>query len=101
MGATFLYKCNQCSYEADVSGGEDCGMLTRTQTIVCHSCMELMDVATGPTELAVEAQEEKDRKDPLECNDCAGRNVSPVEKPLKCPKCNGEMAQGNMMTLWD
>lgn len=101
MGATFLYKCDKCRYEADIAGGKDGGMFTNTHTIVCHSCKELMDVATGPTQLAIESQGEKDQKYPLECESCSGSNVSAVKDPIACPKCGGIMIQGDMMKLWD
>lgn len=45
MGAHFLFMCASCSYEADVSEGNDIGMASATSTVLCEDYQELYEVA--------------------------------------------------------
>ena len=47
MGTTFLFKCNECGYKAELSGGKDSGFVALVQTMTCHNCNELVDVLIG------------------------------------------------------
>ena len=47
MGQLYHFRCRSCAYEAEVSGGPDCGMAARTQTIACSKCQKLYDVVTS------------------------------------------------------
>ena len=47
MGEEYLFRCNQCSYEAFISGGLDFGFVAVTHTMICHDCRKLVDVLIG------------------------------------------------------
>ena len=49
MGGLFEFKCPNCGYQAEVSGGEDCGFFARTETMVCKNCLQVVDVLVGFT----------------------------------------------------
>jgi hypothetical protein len=42
MGQLAQFRCDECTYEAEVSGGPDCGFSVRTQTISCATCKQLL-----------------------------------------------------------
>lgn len=65
MGTSYRFDCPSCGYSAEVSGGDDAGMIASTATIVCKACRRLYD---APTALA---KEFGDRRDPV---------------PLRCPR---------------
>ncbi len=44
MGAKRYHQCEQCRYEASVSGGLDSGMCIHVVTITCSDCQEIHDV---------------------------------------------------------
>ena len=46
MGSWQLLECEFCRYRAEVSGGDDAGMLVSTTTVACETCAELYDVVT-------------------------------------------------------
>jgi hypothetical protein len=47
MGELFEFKCPGCGYRAEVSGGEDCGDIVITETMVCKKCLRVVDVEVG------------------------------------------------------
>jgi hypothetical protein len=47
MGRLFEFGCEQCGYQAEVSGGEDAGWLILTQTMTCLDCKRVVDVVAG------------------------------------------------------
>jgi hypothetical protein len=47
MGRLFEFGCEQCGYQAEVSGGEDAGWLILTQTMTCLNCKRVVDVTVG------------------------------------------------------
>ena len=38
MGEWFTFVCDDCAYEAEVSGGPDAGMLVTVETMSCSDC---------------------------------------------------------------
>ena len=47
MGRLSEFGCEQCGYQAEVSGGEDAGWLILTQTMTCLNCKRVVDVTVG------------------------------------------------------
>jgi hypothetical protein len=50
MGQTRSLRCSGCSYQANVSGGDDAGMVVTTTPVSCSTCRRLFDVVTGERE---------------------------------------------------
>lgn len=48
MGSHDQFTCTACDYSAEVSGGDDVGMMVLTTTIACETCKKLYDVEVGP-----------------------------------------------------
>lgn len=104
MGATFVFKCAACKYEAIVSGGKDSGFIINTQTKTCPACRQLVDVVTGiirgvniPEKLKIKMIKAKGH-----CPECGG--VKPLPwKEKSCPKCDGKMKReiNEPVCLWD
>jgi hypothetical protein len=44
MGTFYTFKCN---YSFQTSGKPDCGMLAVTNTYICNSCKQIVDVLVG------------------------------------------------------
>ena len=44
MGRLHKFECSNCSFSAEMSGGNDTGMICQTTTILCEDCKELYDV---------------------------------------------------------
>lgn len=44
MGQLQTFECESCGYSAEVSGGDDAGMVVTITTISCGVCRELYDV---------------------------------------------------------
>ena len=100
MGAHYQFLCERCGYEAEVSGGDDAGMIVNTTTILCEDCEELYDAVTfrrawGP--------EEEPDPGPIEprCPKSKRHSFRPWEHPGPCPRCGNEMTMGGMLALWD
>ena len=94
MGSTYRYVCPNCDYSAEVSGGDDMGMLCETKTILCKDCKKLYDVVT-------KYHGEEEMK--LICPEVSNHNVSKWKFPDICPVC-GQMMQEDMFfpgAKWD
>ncbi len=48
MGRLYEFGCEQCGYQAEVSGGEDAGWLIVTQPMTGHVCKDVVDVEVQP-----------------------------------------------------
>ena len=113
MGTHYQFICSKCSYEATVSGGDDCGMACRTTTVCCKDCGELYDVVTsdkpweesdgppdeelvcpGPAPEDLDDDEEVDRSNP-------NHRVQRWSFPGPCPKCGEMMSKGDCVVHWD
>jgi hypothetical protein len=49
MGTLYDFNWESCGYEAEVFGGEDCGIAPATTTIICADRKELYDVQSAMT----------------------------------------------------
>lgn len=98
MGTVYQYTCDQCSFETEVSGGFDVGMVSATQTISCRECGQLYDVVVGDSQ---KTRSEDVTRMPLRCPESKQHNVVPWTHPGPCPNCGATMTQGDMIILWD
>ena len=94
MGTSYSFKCTRCGYSATLSGGDDQGMVVRTTTIVCRTCIELYDVVTGELEDGF-------MKIPIRCPKVKKHIVEKWEDPGACPKCGGIMENQGSCIDWD
>ena len=119
VGQSFLFRCDDCGYEADVCGGPDAGMTVSVRTMACRSCLELVDVVTqvhsvagrdapmrlhvcpvcDSVDLAPWGQVES-YEDP-EGGFTRRKEPEPGESWGECPKCAGPMRATSGITLWD
>ncbi len=99
MGAHFIFICNSCGYEADISGGNDIGMASASSTVLCEDCQELYDmVTTREPWLAVERAWNPTS---LLCAKSETHGVVLWEHPGSCPRCGAEMIRDTATALWD
>ena len=101
MGTRNRYFCNECDYEATVSGGNDIGMLAATSTIHCYDCEKILDVVTTDEEPWL-AMDDNWVPTDNQCSQSATHRVALWGYPGECPKCNNtmEIAEWNLI-LWD
>ncbi|PLS82252.1 MAG: hypothetical protein CYG60_24855 [Actinobacteria bacterium] len=99
MGSWHLFECGSCGYRAEVSGGDDAGMLVSTTTVFCEACTELYDVVTenrswkagGPIEGPQEPRCPKSKKHPIRL----------WTYPGPCPRCGECIEDRGSVALWD
>jgi hypothetical protein len=102
MGTLYLFRCEDCGYQAEVSGGRDVGMVSVTRTSLCRSCRELVDVPIGSY-----GQEgpigDPELDDGLwRCPQCGGADIlAGADDSLRCPRCLGVMIRGEPTVEWD
>ena len=111
MGTRFSYKCNNCDYKVMISAGHDFGMVAVTNTYICKSCKEIVDVAVGEygkTFTKEEVNLKKRSKLDLafyRCPECGSDKhlVKWNSKKRPCPRCDGKMEKdlNGEMILWD
>jgi hypothetical protein len=101
MGSKSEFTCDKCGYQAEVSGGRDCGMIAVVQTMICETCCQLVDVLTGRFGKEGPTGDVDYDKDLGACPGCHGKQLSAWSKSRPCPKCEGRMIQGQMKCLWD
>lgn len=115
MGKCFTFKCPKCQYSAMVSGGEDCGEVIWTQTILCLDCLEVMDAVAavrrgsgGEAEYAADLIGEVDEEASavlvrIRCNKDRNHRWRAWNEPDTCPKCGTLMVRNpsGPVTLWD
>ncbi len=98
MGYLYSFKCQSCGYYAEVSGGDDVGMMASTTTINCGVCRELYDVVV----LSRSRARTPARKEPQ----CPKVNTHPVtvwKHPGPCPRCGEtlDLDPEGPVVLWD
>lgn len=113
MGTKYSYKCHKCGYRATASGGRDFGMHAVTDTYICGSCREIVDVCTGEYGQEYTREEAQVRKSKsgtglnfYVCPVCgSGKNLlkwSASDRP--CPKCGEKMEKDKddgIIAMWD
>jgi DNA-directed RNA polymerase subunit RPC12/RpoP len=114
LGTSFTYRCSKCEYEVQTSGGLDWGFLAVTDTYICKSCKNIVDVAVGlhgkvyPKGQVL--QKKAERKIDLDldfyvCPECGSDNhlVKWDKRKKPCPKCAGKMQKDlrGGIVLWD
>lgn len=113
MGQFRTFKCNKCGYSVVSSGGKDYGMFVVTDTYICKSCNNIVDVTVGelgihiPKEIVSSLiKDDKDRyKDFYKCPECGEENnlVRWKNRKRPCPKCDGKMEvdESAGIMMWD
>ncbi len=105
MGTTYLFRCNKCNYEVKSSGGEDRGFIAFTNTYICYSCKSIVDITEKvlSTNKKVENKEDRFRYLEIFCPKCGSKTE--LEKwdnvNAPCPKCDGKMERGGLISMWD
>ncbi|MFT7487526.1 MAG: hypothetical protein ACI9F9_003387 [Candidatus Paceibacteria bacterium] len=93
MGQSFNFTCPLCKYEAVVSGGRSEGFNVVCETMICNHCKVVTDVVV---ETRFDHELELGR-----CIDCEGTDLTPWPDSHPCPRCDGTLAQGDLVVLWD
>jgi len=88
MGTLRQFVCSGCGYSAVVSGGDDCGFIVATRTVVCDRCAEVADVVSSETPWDPDSVGSYCA---LRCPTCDGR-VHPWHDRA-CPRCGQRMEQ--------
>lgn len=94
MGTRYTFVCEECGYNASVSGGKDSGYLLDVETMICNYCHELVDVAIGPADGVIFEKEieEEVMEDIGKCPECGRKKLSSWSPEAKtCPKCGKQM----------
>ncbi|GAB4282963.1 MAG: hypothetical protein Kow0068_07740 [Marinilabiliales bacterium] len=99
MGTRRTYQCKKCNYSAHVSGGQDMGLVEKTNTVICYNCNELVDIVTEYyTKVILTDNINK-------CPKCGSTEYLKEwdNKKRLCPKCNGAMiiSPNTEITIWD
>lgn len=100
MGTWKTFQCSKCDYSASVSGGPDGGFYIDTDTMVCNTCKEVVDVVTSLRDIIEEDSDSEINVCPV----CHGKDLKKWKKSHPCPKCGGKMAEGGDLKekiLWD
>ena len=97
MGKRYTFKCDYCGYSAEVSGGDDAGMVGTTTTISCGVCRELYDVVVWQVR-----RQELGTKEP-QCPKAKAHPVSIWNYPGACPRCTEPLVPDpeGIVALWD
>lgn len=112
MGQTYTYKCHKCNYTVMTSAGKDFGMMAVSDTYICKSCKEIVDVMVGKFgktfskgDILIMKNNGESVSDFYACPICGSEKHlekwSKKDKP--CPRCDGKMrkdSKGETM-LWD
>ena len=107
-----MFKCNKCGYQVMSSGGHDYGMLAVTDTYLCKSCKEIVDVCVGESGETYSKEEVLLKKSKSEtdldfyiCPKCGSdKNLVKWNKSKRpCPKCDGKMEKdtNGEIIMWD
>src|SRR3712207_2111019 len=99
MGQWFEFRCGQCGYEAEVSGGNDAGMFVTTTTVICRTCKKLCDVTTARMDLdgATPAFEPVE----VRCPKAKRHMVERWTHPGPCPQCGETLERVGTTAIWD
>jgi rubrerythrin len=102
MGQEFLFRCPDCGFETNVSGGHDMGMACVTQTYSCAECGGLFDFTVSEAPWAFDP---KDTPKTVPCRMArrpAKHTATLWEHPGPCPVCGATLSREDEPTvLWD
>jgi hypothetical protein len=112
MGTKTSFKCNQCGYTTIISGGHDCGMLAVTDTYMCKTCKNIVDVCVGEYGKRFLKDEIKTMNADLDsylqfykCPVCESEEELVLwnNKKRPCPRCDGKLEDDatGMIINWD
>ena len=101
MGSLAQFTCGSCGYQVVVSGGKDYGMVAVVETMICRGCRELVDVLIGARGTEGPTGDPDYDKDLGCCPECRSKDVVPWDKSRRCPKCNGQVTEGQHTLIWD
>ena len=112
MGTKYTFNCKRCGYNVLVSGGHDFGMKVVTDTFICGSCKNVVDVCVGEYGKTYTREESLLKiTNPgaglnfFTCPKCgSGADLTEWDKTRKpCPKCDGRMGNNvnNIVMEWD
>jgi hypothetical protein len=98
MGTFYNFHCLDCGYSAEVSGAADCGFIAQTETMICSTCSEVVDVIVG-----IQESGQLSEDDLNQCPECEGDKLTPWGEHRPCPRCKGKMEvnPAGSTTLWD
>ena len=107
-----MYRCNKCGYQVSASGGHDFGMMAVTDTYICTSCEEIVDVTVGEqgntfTKEDIQSGMNKilEASDFYKCPLCGSDKYLVLwDNNLRpCPKCDGKMEKvsDEGVAFWD
>ena len=97
MGTWYLFECPTCDFFAQVSGGDDVGMMSRTTTITCKDCEDLYDVTTSKEPWNVNSSTQQ----ALICSENGHHRVERWVYPGPCPKCKTQLVRSGIVAHWD
>ncbi len=97
MGQLHSFKCQSCGYYAEVSGGDDAGMMIVTTTISCGVCRELYDAVVHKVREPWLGDIEP------RCPRAKRHAVTVWTHPGPCPKCGEPLDYDpeGITALWD
>lgn len=101
MGQILSFRCSQCSYTAEVSGGGDAGFFCTTTTIECLDCSELYDVVTSKVDRRTKGHLWRE-VEPC-CPKSKGHQWREWRYPGNCPRCGEAMKEdeNGVVIMWD
>jgi hypothetical protein len=96
MGELKNWKCINCNYTTDISGGKDRGFESFTQTFQCTTCKILIDIAVDETEWCTEQWK------PHYCKKCNSLLNVWDTNAQTCPCCGSKMKSSKFpIIFWD
>ncbi len=99
MGDLYNFHCSCCGYDADVSGGDDAGMMVLTTTIQCEDCQDLQDIITAWVWGDVASPKNGTPK--FECPKSPDHPIKKWEAGGQCPRCQVMMENKGQTVSWD
>ena len=104
MGSLYHFRCRECDYHAEVSGGEDFGFYVKTRTEFCPTCRKLRDINVEywSKDLMTPREQAELNDDDLGCClVCGNHDVTAWSAGNPCPRCGGSMDNQGLAADWD
>lgn len=104
MGSLYHFRCQQCDYHAEVSGGDDFGFFVKTRTVYCPTCRELRDINVeyqGKRLMTPADLDELREEDLGHCQECGRSDVVNWLAGDPCPRCGGSVNNEGVACDWD